>query len=170
MYASPVTSTTSQLSQPSSSTSARVVGRNGATPNRSAQYDRYENRPRADIAATVSTPADRVATGLLLRRGGAGAVRRGRGGTGRYWVGTRWRRRTGGRRRGSACRGRGELRLLIADQRRLLLVGQELGARRGVLELLHRDQALRGLRRPAVALAALADQVAQRIGFLRRRR
>src|SRR3954453_12761962 len=62
MYASPVIRTTSQLSQPSSSISARVVGRNGAIPNRFAQYGRYENSPRgAGIAATVSTPAPRAA-------------------------------------------------------------------------------------------------------------
>jgi hypothetical protein len=47
MYASPVTRTTSQLSQPSSSISARVVGKNGAMPNRFAQYGRYENNARA---------------------------------------------------------------------------------------------------------------------------
>src|SRR5882672_6601301 len=58
MYASPVTRMMSQLSQPSSSISARVVGKNGAMPNRFAQYGRYENRLRgADIVATVSTPA-----------------------------------------------------------------------------------------------------------------
>src|SRR5215211_4392494 len=45
MYASPVTRMTSQLSQPSSSISARDVGRNGATPNRCAQYGRCANRP-----------------------------------------------------------------------------------------------------------------------------
>ena len=51
MYASPVTTMISQLSQPRSSISARVVGRNGAIPNRFAQYGRYENSPRgADIA------------------------------------------------------------------------------------------------------------------------
>src|SRR5512146_1936436 len=43
MYASPVTRMMSQLSQPSSSISARVVGRTGAMPNRCAQYGRYEN-------------------------------------------------------------------------------------------------------------------------------
>src|SRR4051795_244404 len=49
MYASPVTRMTSQPSQPSSSISARVVGRNGAIPNRWAQYGRYENRPRGAV-------------------------------------------------------------------------------------------------------------------------
>src|SRR6266404_5152062 len=34
----------SQLSQPSDSISCRVIGRNGAVPNRSAQYLRYEKR------------------------------------------------------------------------------------------------------------------------------
>ena len=48
-YASPVTSTTSQLSQPSSSISAREVGSTGATPKRSAQYGRCENSARTDL-------------------------------------------------------------------------------------------------------------------------
>src|SRR5262245_44621101 len=50
---------TSQLSQPSSSSSARDAGRNGATPNRCAQYGRCENRPARDIdrAARYSPPS-----------------------------------------------------------------------------------------------------------------
>src|SRR5262249_46546595 len=51
MYTSPVTRMTSQLSQPSSSISARVVGKNGAIPNRFAQYGRYENSPRGAVIA-----------------------------------------------------------------------------------------------------------------------
>src|ERR1044071_1471769 len=46
---------TSQLSQPSSSISARVVGRNGAIPKRCAQYGRYENSGFDDTAPSFST-------------------------------------------------------------------------------------------------------------------
>src|SRR5882757_4449357 len=46
-YASPVTTMTSQLSQPRRSISARDMGRNGAVPKRSAQYRRYPVMSRA---------------------------------------------------------------------------------------------------------------------------
>src|SRR5436190_18941420 len=49
MYASPVTKMTSQLSQPSASISARVRGRNSATPKRAAQNGRSSNRPTAGV-------------------------------------------------------------------------------------------------------------------------
>src|SRR5438477_7613334 len=55
---------TSQLSQPSSSISARVVGRNGAIPNRCAQYGRWENSA-FDTARSFSTAPGR---GLRIRR------------------------------------------------------------------------------------------------------
>src|ERR1700743_630061 len=58
---------TSQLSQPSSSISARVVGRYGAMPNRLAQKGRYENSGRAaDIGATVRTPGGLFPAELCL--------------------------------------------------------------------------------------------------------
>src|SRR5512139_3106350 len=64
MYGSPVTRMMWQLSQPSSSISARVVGRTGAIPNRFAQYGRYENSARAvDMAARASSTLPRGSRG-----------------------------------------------------------------------------------------------------------
>src|SRR5678816_3737957 len=48
---------TSQLSQPSSSISARVVGKNGAMPNRLAQYGRYETSGFGTAEAFSTRPA-----------------------------------------------------------------------------------------------------------------
>src|SRR5215510_1615286 len=67
MYASPVTRTTSQLSQPSSSISAWLVGKNGAIPNRWAQYGRYENSPRAaDIGDNGYHSPEVSSTGVAI--------------------------------------------------------------------------------------------------------
>src|SRR5258708_38527523 len=85
MYASPVTSTTSQLSQPSSSISARDVGKNGAMPKRSAQYGRCENSARGDVVTAPrclarycppsqgSLDRDLVGARLVAAGGGGGA-------------------------------------------------------------------------------------------------
>src|SRR5213595_3102941 len=64
----------SQLSQPSSSISARVVGKNGAMPNRFAQYGRYENRPRGPDLASLLGPLIAFRASLVSPRASLGPL------------------------------------------------------------------------------------------------